>query len=44
MIIKNRVIKDVPEDMELKNVMQQLNSDNQTTISYTFPGHWRSQT
>jgi hypothetical protein len=27
-VIKNGVIKDVPEDMELENFMQQLNSDN----------------
>jgi hypothetical protein len=29
MLIKKRVIKDVPEDVELENLMQQLNSDNQ---------------
>jgi hypothetical protein len=28
MIIKKGVIKAVPEDMELDNLMQQLNSDN----------------
>jgi hypothetical protein len=28
MLIKTGVIKDVPEDMELKNLMQQLNLDN----------------
>jgi hypothetical protein len=27
MVIKKGVIKDVPEDMELENLMQQLNSD-----------------
>jgi hypothetical protein len=29
MVIKKGVIKDVPEDMELENLKQQLNSDNQ---------------
>jgi hypothetical protein len=28
MFIKKGVIKDVPEDMELENLMKQLNSDN----------------
>jgi hypothetical protein len=28
-VIKKGVIKDVPEDMELENLTQQLNSDNQ---------------
>jgi hypothetical protein len=28
MVIKKGVIKDIPEDMELENLMQQLNSDN----------------
>jgi hypothetical protein len=28
MFIKKGVFKDVPEDMELENLMQQLNSDN----------------
>jgi hypothetical protein len=28
MVIKKGVIKDVPEDMELENFMQQPNSDN----------------
>jgi hypothetical protein len=29
MVIKKGVIKDVSEDMELENLMQQLNSNNQ---------------
>jgi hypothetical protein len=29
MVIKKGVIKDVPEDMELGNLTQELNSDNQ---------------
>jgi hypothetical protein len=29
MVIKKGVIKDVPEDMELENLMQQFNLDNQ---------------
>jgi hypothetical protein len=28
MVIKKGVIKDVPENMELENLMQQVNSDN----------------
>jgi hypothetical protein len=28
MVNKNTVIKEVPEDMEVENLMQQLNSDN----------------
>jgi hypothetical protein len=28
-VIKKVIIKDVPEDMELENLLQQLNSDNQ---------------
>jgi hypothetical protein len=37
-VIKKGVIKDVPEDMELENLMQQLNSDNHKKTSHTFPG------
>jgi hypothetical protein len=36
MVIKKRVIKDVPEDMELENLMQQLNSDNHNRLLIPF--------
>jgi hypothetical protein len=36
MVIKNGVLKDVPEDMELENLTQQLNSDNQNKHPITF--------
>jgi hypothetical protein len=36
MVIKKGVIKDVPEDMELGNLTQQLNSDNQNKHPTTF--------
>jgi hypothetical protein len=36
MVIKKRFIKDVPEDMELENLMQHLNSDNQNKHPVTF--------
>jgi hypothetical protein len=35
-LINNGVIKDVPEDMELENLKQQLNSDNQNKHPITF--------
>jgi hypothetical protein len=36
MIIKKGFIKDIPKDMELENVMQQLNSDNHNKHSAAF--------
>jgi hypothetical protein len=36
MVIKKGVIKDVPENMELENLTQQLNSDNQNKRSLPF--------
>jgi hypothetical protein len=36
MVIKNGVIKDVPEDMELENLSQQLNSGNHNKHSIPF--------
>jgi hypothetical protein len=45
MAIKKGVIKDVPKDMELENLTQQLNSNNQNKHPiHTFPGYRRSQT
>jgi hypothetical protein len=36
MVIKRGVIKDVPENMELENLMQQLNLDNHNKYPTTF--------
>jgi hypothetical protein len=36
MFTKKRVVKDVPEDMELENFMQQLNSNNFNKHLITF--------
>jgi hypothetical protein len=36
MVIKKKVIKDVPEDMELENLTQQLNSGNENKNPITF--------
>jgi hypothetical protein len=36
MVIKRGVVTHVPEDMELENLMQQLNSDNQNTQPISF--------
>jgi hypothetical protein len=38
-LIKKRVNKNVPEYMELENLMQQLNPDNHKKAPHTFPGY-----